>query len=123
MPNGDLLSQHLINWTMQDRNKQIEFLIGIPYQADIRMVKTIIQETFTKNERIMTAPGPAITVQHFGDWAIDIKISFWVHDLTEAVAIRSNAMVEIYETLTAAGIQLPVYKGPPGQQHAGTDLQ
>ncbi|MEP7110718.1 MAG: mechanosensitive ion channel domain-containing protein, partial [Ferruginibacter sp.] len=113
VPNGDLLSQHLINWTMQDRNKQVEFIIGIPYQADLKIVKTVIQEILTKNERIMETPGPAIIVQQFGDWAIDLKILFWVHDLSEASSIRSNSMIEIYENLTGAGIQLPVYKGPP----------
>ncbi|MCW3109285.1 MAG: hypothetical protein JWQ09_3791 [Segetibacter sp.] len=112
VPNGDLLSQHLINWTMQDRTKQIEFIIGIPYQADLKKVTTLIQEALAENERIMKIPGVAIMVQQFGDWAIDLKILFWVHDLTEAGAIRSNAMIEIYEVLNEAGIQLPAYKGP-----------
>jgi potassium-dependent mechanosensitive channel len=113
VPNGDLLSQHLINWTMQDRNKQVEFIIGIPYQANIKEVKAAVQEILTNNEKIMDTPGPAVVVQQFGDWAIDLKILFWVHDLTEAGLIRSNAMIEIYERLAAEGIQLPVYKGAP----------
>ncbi|MEO5889793.1 MAG: mechanosensitive ion channel domain-containing protein [Ferruginibacter sp.] len=112
VPNGDLLSQHLINWTMQDRNKQVEFAIGIPYQANIKEVKTVIQEILSKNERIMDTPGPSVAVQQFGDWAIDLKIVFWVHDLTEAGSIRSAAMIEIYEKLAADGMKLPVYKGP-----------
>ena len=112
VPNGDLLSQHLINWTMQDRNKQVEFAMGIPYRADVSNVKTLIQETLAKNEKIMQTPAPAIVVQQFGDCAIDLKILFWVHDLTEAGTIRSNVMIEIYETLARAGIQLPVNKRP-----------
>ena len=112
VPNGDLLSQHLINWTMQDRNKQVEFIIGIPYQADIKMVRTAIKEILLNNEQIMQVPAPAITVQQFGDWSIDLRISFWVNDLNEAGSIRSNAMIEIFETLAQSGIQLPVYKGP-----------
>jgi potassium efflux system protein len=115
VPNGDLLSQHLINWTMQDRNKQVEFIIGIPYDADIKKVKTIIQETLAKNEQIMTPPAPAIVVMQFGDWAIDLKILFWVNDLTEAGSIRSNAMIDIYENLAAAGVHLPVNKGLAGE--------
>lgn len=112
VPNGDLLSQHLINWTMQDRNKQVEFMIGMPYDADIKKVKTIIDDTLVNNEKIMTTPGPAIIVKQFGERAIELKILFWVHDLSEAGSIRSNAMIEIYEKLAGAGIHLPVYKGP-----------
>ena len=113
VPNGDLLSQHLINWTMQDRNKQVEFIIGIPYETDIKKVKTLIQEALQKNEKIMKAPAPALVVQQFANWAIDLKILFWVNDLTEAGAIRSNAMIEIYERLAGAGIRFPAYKGAP----------
>jgi small-conductance mechanosensitive channel len=116
VPNGDLLSQHLINWTMQDRNKQIDFAMSIPYQANIKMVKTLIGDILLANEKVMAKPGPEVTVQHLGDHAIDIKVSFWVHDLADAGAIRSNTMVSIHETLSEAGIQLPVYKSSLSEQ-------
>jgi small-conductance mechanosensitive channel len=111
VPNGDLLSQHLINWTMQNRNKQVEFIIGIPYQSDMKKVTALLQETLTGNEKVMKVPVPSIAVQQLGEWTIDLKISFWVNDLTEAGSIRSNAMMEIYEALIGAGIQVPVHKG------------
>jgi len=113
IPNGDLLSQHLINWTMQDRNKQLAFIIGIPYQSDIKNIKTVINEKLAKNEKIMKSPEPAIIVQQFGDWAIELKILFWVNDLSEAGGIRSNAMIDIYEALNIAGIKLPINRFNP----------
>jgi len=114
VPNGDLLSQHLINWTMHNRHKQIDFIIGIPYQTDIKKIKTIITEVLKKNENIMQSPDPAILVQQFGDWVINLKILFWVSDLSYAGGIRSNAMIDIYEALTIAGIKLPVNRDLPG---------
>ena len=111
VPNGDLLSQHLINWTKQDRSKQTEFTISISYQSDLKKVTDLIQEALGKNEKMMKVPAPSITVKQFGDWSIDLKVLFWVPDLTEAVTIRSNAMIEMYEILAAAGTQFPVYRG------------
>ncbi|MCW3079047.1 mechanosensitive ion channel domain-containing protein [Segetibacter sp.] len=115
VPNGDLLSQHLINWTMKDRNKQIDFLIDIPYSADIKKVTMLIQEALANNEKILKSQPPAVVLQQFGDLAIKLKILFWVYDLTEAGAIRSNAMIEIYALLAAEGIQFPAYKIPMGE--------
>jgi potassium-dependent mechanosensitive channel len=112
VPNGDLLSQHLINWTMQDRNKQIDFLIDIPYYCDIKKVTLLIQEALANNEKILKSQPRAVVLQQFGDLAIKLKILFWVHDLTEAGAIRSNAMIEIYGLLAANGVQFPAYKAP-----------
>lgn len=112
VPNGDLLSQHLINWTMQDRRKQVEFIIGIPYESDVKNVSTYLMEPLVKNEKIVQTPKPAILVQEFGEQAITLKISFWVYDLNEAGGIRSQAMMEAFEVLTKNGIQLQVYKFP-----------
>jgi small-conductance mechanosensitive channel len=121
IPNGDLLSQHLINWTMQDRNKQVEFAIGIPYESNIRDIRDIVQETLAGNEKIMSSPVPAVVVQQFGDWAIDLRITFWVHDLADAGSVRSNAMITIFEKLSEKGIKIPVYKPPPIPQPGGPD--
>ncbi len=107
IPNGDLLSQHLINWTMQNRNKRVEFIIGVPYNSNVPMVKTLIQEVLEKNENILHAPAPVIIVQAFAEKSIDVRIMFWVPDLSTAGSLRSAAMIEIFEALMAAGVDLP----------------
>jgi small-conductance mechanosensitive channel len=106
VPNGDLLSQHLINWTMQDNRKRIEFMIAIPYSTDIEMVKSLIQEQLKKNEAILQEPNPNSIVHAFTDQAIEIKVLCWVPDLTKAGTVRSNLMIDICEVLIAAGVQL-----------------
>jgi potassium efflux system protein len=100
---------------MQDRNKQIEFLIDVPYDSDIKKVSLLIQETLANNDKILKSQLPAVVLHQFGDLAIKLKVLFWVQDLTEAGAIRSNAMIEIYGLLAASGIQFPAYKGPIGE--------
>lgn len=110
VPNGDLLSQHLINWTMQDRRKQVEFTIGIPYDAELKSVTTWIKESLAKDERVIQIPAPSILIQEFAGHSIDVKVSFWVPDLNDAGGIRSNVMMDVFETLTANGVNLQVYK-------------
>jgi potassium efflux system protein len=112
VPNGDLLSQHLINWTMQDRRKVVEFTVGIPYDSDLKKATSFIEEALLGNEKIVQSPKPAILVQDFGELAITLKISFWVQNLNEAGGIRSQVMMEIFDRFINNGIQLQVYKGP-----------
>jgi potassium efflux system protein len=119
VPNGDLLSQHLINWTMQDRNKQLEFTIGIPYQEDIKKLTGLIKKTLDKNDNIMASHPPAIIVQEFGDRGIALKIIFWVEDLANAGSVRTRAMIDVYDMLNAEGVHFPVYKGPPADPLIG----
>jgi potassium efflux system protein len=108
VPNGDLLSQHLINWTMQDRSKRVEFIIGVPYSSDLDSVILLIKETLKKNENILPVPEPVVIVQDFGEYAISVRTLLWVGDLAVGGGVRSAAMIDVKKALAAAGIQLQI---------------
>ncbi|MEO6883380.1 MAG: mechanosensitive ion channel domain-containing protein [Bacteroidia bacterium] len=107
VPNGDLLSQHLTNWTKENSHKNVFFNINISYQSDMTLVKKIICETIEKDKGILAGTTPSVSVQAFADTAIQLKISFWVSDLSKANSLRSDIMLEVYRTLTEKGIRLP----------------
>ncbi|MEO6832216.1 MAG: mechanosensitive ion channel domain-containing protein [Chitinophagaceae bacterium] len=107
IPNGDLLSQHVTNWTLHDRQRRVEFTIGIPYQIDVKQVKLWIVQALAGNEKIMQDPAPSISLQQFGNAAIEIQIQFWINEIAEASSIRSNAMIAVYDVLLQNGIQFP----------------
>jgi potassium efflux system protein len=108
VPNGDLLSQHLINWTMQDRSKRIEFTIGLPYSTDVEMVRKLIAEIVAKNENILLTPQPAVVIQDFGEYAITIKTLLWIADLSQTGEVRTQVMNDVKTALTEAGINLQI---------------
>lgn len=112
IPNGDLLSQQLINWTMQDNKKRVDFILFIPYSADIETAKAVIQKKLDQNEIILQTPEPAINIQSFTDRAIEIKIMCWIPDLTKSGSVRTKLMFDIYEALVAAGVGLEL---PPSR--------
>jgi small-conductance mechanosensitive channel len=108
IPNGDLLSQHLINWTMQGRSKRVEFTIGVPYSTNLDAARNLIDEKLKENKNILQTPEPVIIIQDFSDYAIKIRILLWVPDLASAGNVRTSAMIDIKNTLSAAGIQLQI---------------
>ncbi|HSD06914.1 mechanosensitive ion channel family protein [Flavobacterium sp.] len=108
VPNGDLLSQHLINWTMQDRSRRIEFTIGVPYSTDVEMARKLISEKLAQNEKVLTAPKPNVIIQDFGEYAVTLKTLFWVADLSQANEVRTETMNNVKTVLTEAGINLQI---------------
>jgi potassium-dependent mechanosensitive channel len=108
IPNGDLLSQHLINWTMQGRSKRVEFTIGVPYSTNLDVARNLIGEKLKENKNILQTPEPVIIIQDFSDYAINIRILLWVPDLASAGSVRTSAMIDIKNTLAASGIQLQI---------------
>jgi potassium efflux system protein len=110
IPNGDLISQQLVNWTMQDNTKRMDFMLSLPYPSDIEKIKSLILAQLEKNEDILHTPMPAVNVQEFEPTAVEIKIMWWIPDLTKAGSVRSKVMESIYEALNSAGV---VIENPP----------
>jgi potassium efflux system protein len=104
VPNGDLLSQHLINWTMQDRRKRIEYIIGVPYDSDLDLVRKVIAEELAKNKNISEGAAPGINVNDFGENSVRLKIHIWVDDLSLANEARTTAMIGTKNALASVGI-------------------
>ncbi len=107
VPNGDLLSQHLINWTLHNRNRRIEIVVGISYSADLRKAKEIIETILQDAVNIMQSPAPLVWVNNFGDNSVDFRILFWTYDLGDAGTLRSDMMILIFEGFAKEGIDIP----------------
>jgi potassium-dependent mechanosensitive channel len=97
VPNGDLLSQQLINWTLYNRNKQVKIAISVPYKSDFRKARDLILEEIKKNGKIMQDPSPAVTVNNFSDKSIDYDITFWVADMSDVSVLRNELMLNIID--------------------------
>ena len=100
VPNGDLLSQQLINWTLHNRNKRVRITIGVPYKSDFRKARNIILNEISKDDKVMRDPKPTITVDSFANDAVNFEIKFWVSDMSEAASIRDELMLTIIESFS-----------------------
>jgi len=104
IPNGDLLSQQLINWTMHNRNRRLKILISIPYTSDFRKARELILAELNNDKKIMQDPKPAVSVENFANNAVNFDVKFWVVDMSETGSIRNELMLNIMESLRKNGI-------------------
>lgn len=106
IPNGDLLSQQLINWTLHNRNKRVKVNISVPYKSDFRMARDLIMDEINKNSKIMRDPKPAVTVDTFANTMVNFEIKFWVPDMSEVGDIRNELMLNILESFSKKEIPI-----------------
>src|SRR6476620_2094842 len=107
IPNGDLLSQNLVNWTLSNTHKRICLEVGVAYGSDIEQVKQIFKDILEKGEDVMQTPSPLILLDNFGDNAVNFKILCWVGDIDNWLTIRSILMSNIFEEFYKQGVQIP----------------
>lgn len=109
IPNGDLLSQSLINWTLSDKRRRVELLIGVAYDSDMQKVKSLI-EGVLKRDKILTSPVPRVLMQNFNDSSVDFRILFWIESMDMMLEMRNEVMNSIFEAFKENNIEIPFPK-------------
>lgn len=106
VPNGELLSGTLTNWTHSDRNRRIEITVGVAYGSDPHQVMAILTEIAGKHELVLKEPAPAAIFTEFADSSLNFILRVWC-DLSNAVSVGSEIRTKINEEFARAQIQIP----------------
>lgn len=109
LPNGDLLSQSLINWTLSDKRRRIDVTIGVSYDSDMEKVKRLIEKALI-HEKILETPHSRVLMQNFGDSSVDFRVLFWVENIDFWIDVRAEVMTKIFKSFSENGIEIPFPK-------------
>ena len=107
VPNGALLSEKLINWTLSDMNRRIDVDVGVAYGTDPRRVLQLLQDVALGTPGIQPEPAPAIVFKGFGESSLDFGVRAWTQDFGDWVSIRTEMTARVYEAFTQEGIEIP----------------
>ncbi len=107
VPNGTLLSENLVNWTLRDMFRRIEIDLGVAYGADPNEVIDRVQEVLRAHPGVSDHPEPSVFFMAFGASSLDFSIRAWTRDYEGWLGIRSQLLTRIYASLADAGIEIP----------------
>jgi len=110
IPNGDLISQNVVNWTLSNASRQVELVVHTAYGSDIEKVTSLLQEIMAKRDDIMDNPGPSVFLLNVSDDAVDFRVLFWAADISHYSELRSRVLADIYAEFAKAGIAIPKKK-------------
>lgn len=112
IPNGDLISQHVINWTLSDNNRQVELSISVAHGCDVDKVKNILRKVMAYREDIMQKPEPMVFLDTLTQTSVNFKVQFWAADISMWQQLKSRVLSSIYKAFENEGIEMP----PPKQE-------
>ena len=107
IPNGLLLSEKLVNWTLHNERRRIELSLGVAYGSSPQQVLTILGEVASHTAGVSLDPPPVALFIDFGESALNFSVRAWTESFDQAQSIRSEMAVAIYAALRAAGIGIP----------------
>ncbi|KIC92721.1 mechanosensitive ion channel family protein [Flavihumibacter solisilvae] len=107
VPNGDFISQRLINWTHSNSYRRIDLTIGVAYGTDLDIAQQTIQQVLDGEKDIVAQPAPAILWNEMGNNAVMVKVYFWTSDFDSWVNLKSKMIKAIYNRFGEKGINIP----------------
>jgi small-conductance mechanosensitive channel len=107
VPNSELISGAVTNWTHKDRYGRVELPVGVAYGSDVAQVMSILQHCLDENEAILRHPEPYVLFTGFGDSSLDFEARGHIANVEYRVSVQSDLRIAIYQAFEAAGIEIP----------------
>ncbi len=108
IPNEDLVTGQVVNWSHSDDFVRIELTFGTSYDDDPHRVSELAIEAAASVSRVMADRRPVCWINGFGDSSIDYVLRFWIADAQGGLAnVRGKVFLALWDTFKANGIQIP----------------
>ncbi|MDX2480489.1 MAG: mechanosensitive ion channel [Desulfuromusa sp.] len=107
VPNADLLSNKVTNWTLSSKTVRVQFPIGVAYGSPLEKVMNILERAAQEHEEVLSYPDLSIIFDGFGASSIDFNLRFWVKSIDDRVRIRTDVAIIIDRLFREEGISIP----------------
>ncbi len=127
IPNANLISDTIVNYSLSSPHIRIALNVGVSYDADPEQVKQILLAAAEEEPMVEKAQPPAVRFIGFGDNSIDFQLLFWIDvKQTARRGVRSALYFSIFKRLGQHGIEIPFPQrdihiktaGAPGAENA-----
>ncbi len=107
VPNANLISEQLVNWTLSDRQRRIELPVGVAYGNEPERVIEILLGVARTNPELLSDPEPVALFTGFGASSLDFELRAWTANFQSFPLTRSSLATAVHRALAEAGIQIP----------------
>jgi len=108
IPNENLITTEVINWSYADPNVRLEIKVAISYQDDPELAMQLMLACAKVSPRVLTTPEPTVRLMDFGDNGINLQLRIWIADMENGTAsVKSDINLAIWRAFKANNITMP----------------
>ena len=108
IPNEDLVTSQVVNWSYSDKNIRLEVPFGVSYASDPHLVRQIAVAAALRATRVQKAPAVVCHLTSFGDSSVNFVLRFWISDPAQGVVnVKSDVLLALWDALKENGIEIP----------------
>ena len=106
IPNADLVTNQVINWTLSNRRVRLIIPVGVAYGSDISLVMETLMTSAIESSKVVKIPAPQVLYLSFGESTLDFELRIWVPDAEERLTVISELHQEIDRRFREAKIEI-----------------
>ena len=109
VPNEDLITRRVINWSYSHNRLRLLTPIGVSFDCDVRLAIELVEAAARETPRVLLDPEPVCRMMGFGDSSVNLEMRFWIDDPTNGIVnVRSQVLLAVWEKFRDNGIRTPL---------------
>lgn len=108
IPNENLMTQEVENWSFTDRNVRVRIPVSVAYDCDLRHAQELMLKAATESPRVLKSPKPNVWLTAYGNDGVEHEILAWISDPEGGVGnVKSDVLNRLWWMFKDAGIAIP----------------
>jgi small-conductance mechanosensitive channel len=107
IPNEDLITQKVVNWTYTDKNTLVKVNFSTNYDADPRLVCKLAIEAAEASPRATKGKPPNCLITEFAEAGMKFTLTFWIPDPDGMDKVKSDVMLTLWDAFKHDDIRVP----------------
>ncbi|WP_146348346.1 mechanosensitive ion channel family protein [Phaeobacter marinintestinus] len=109
IPNEDLITGQVVNWTYSNDRVRLDISFGAAYQDDPHVVRRVAIEAAKRVPRVLSDKyNPVCHIVGYGDSSVDYVLRFWIIDPTAGLTnVRGDVFLSLWDAFKDNGISIP----------------
>jgi small-conductance mechanosensitive channel len=106
IPNADLVSNQVTNWTLSSRRVRLIIPVGVAYGSDVPVVIETLMTCADEHAMVVKTPAPQVLFLRFGESSLDFELRVWISDVDNRMTTKSELHQEIDRRFRDANIEI-----------------
>ena len=119
LPNKDLVSGRLVNWTLSDSVVRLVVRLGIAYGSDTAQAQRLLLDVASKTPEVLKTPSSKAVFMGFGEKSLDFELRVFVGSVDAMLSVRHQLNMAIDRTFHAAGVEIAFAQADTYVRHDG----
>lgn len=106
VPNRELVTGKVLNWTLTDKTNRIVVNVGVAYGSNLEEALRLLREAAEQHPMLLSDPGPIITFEEFGDNTLNLVLRCYLPNYDNRLKVITDLHLEIERRFREANVEI-----------------